>query len=457
MSDLNEVKKLAEEHIKCLEEDNLDEIARESSFVQRSTNKVSGRDFLELMTIDHFGQITISLEGLCDVLREKSSRADISPQALSEKINSKYAVAFLEKILERIYKNQLRPKLEKIPLEVFKLFPNVYLQDSTQIELNEHLSEEFSGVGGSASKSALKIDLLYETINHILKEVTITEGTYADQKNGANVMGHIQERDLIIRDLGYFDLSVLESIEDKKAYYLSRLFKSVKIYLSSESQAEAIDPAAYVRKRIGNIGFMDMKVYLGAERVGCRLVSYRVPEQIINERRRKARRSAQKKGRIVTREYLEWLDYSFYITNVGVETWPPEIVGTIYRIRWQIELIFKQWKQLFQINVMQGTRSERIRCVLYGRLIMINIVTQIYALSTWYCSGALGREVSEVKLIKWLQRKGRICQTIVKNQVSTLMEELINSLPKGLLKQKRRRKTTFGLIDEQIGFLESFS
>jgi len=457
VSELKEVKKLAEEHIKCLEDGNLDEIARETSFVQRSTNKVSGREFLELMTIDHFGEGTISLEGQCDVLREKPSNTDISPQALSKKINSDQAVAFLEKVLEDIYRHQLRPKLEKIPLEVLKPFLNVYIQDSTQIELNEYLSEEFSGVGGSASKSALKIDLLYEAINHILKKVIITEGTYPDQKNGANVMNHIQEGDLIIRDLGYFDLSVLESIEDKNAYYLSRLFKSAKVYLSPESHAESIDLASYVRKHIDNSGFMDMEVYLGGERVGCRLISYRVPEQVINERRRKARRSAQKKGRTVTQEYLEWLDYSFYITNVGSETWSPEIVGTIYRIRWQIELVFKQWKQLFQIDVMQGIRAERIRCLLYGRLIMVNIVEQIYALSAWYCHCTLGREVSAVKLIQWLQRKGRICQSIVKNRVSMLMEELLTSLSKGLLKQKRRRKTTFELIHGQIGFLESFS
>jgi hypothetical protein len=250
---------------------------------------------------------------------------------------------------------------------------------------------------------------------------------------------------------------VLKTIEEKNAYYLSRLFKSVNVYLSSDSDAESIDLTSYVKKQVDASGFMDMEVYLGEERVCCRLISYRVPEQTINERRRRAKRSAQKKGRTVTQEYLEWLDYSFYITNVGHEIWSPEIVGTIYRIRWQIELIFKQWKQLFKIDVMQGTRSERIRCLLYGRLIMINIVTQIYALSEWYCSGTLGREVSAVKLIQWLQRKGRMYQTIVKNKVSMLMEELINSLPRGLLKQKRRRKTTFGLIDEQIGFLESFS
>ncbi len=36
-------------------------------------------------------KIAISLEGLCDVLRGKSSHADISPQALSEKTNSDHA------------------------------------------------------------------------------------------------------------------------------------------------------------------------------------------------------------------------------------------------------------------------------------------------------------------------------------------------------------------------------
>lgn len=457
MLGFNEIKKLAEEHIKCLEENNLDEIARETFFVQRSTNKVSSRDFLELMTIDHFGQATISLEGLCDVPRKKSGTADISPQALNAKINSDQAVSFLEKALENIYKNQLRPKLEKIPLEVLEAFSNVYIEDSTQIELNEHLSEEFRGSGGSASKSALKLDLLYDVINHILKEVIIRGGTYPDQKIGAEVMNHIEEGDLIIRDLGYFDLSELESMEYKQAYYLSRLFKATKVYLSSELDSEAIDLPSYVRGQISTRGIMDIKVYLGAERVCCRLISYRAPEQAINERRRKARRSAQKKGISLTREYLEWLDYSFYITNVGRETWSAEIVGTIYRIRWQIELIFKQWKQLFQIDVMKGTRRERIRCLLYGRLIMINIVTGIYKLSAWYCSETLSREVSAVKLIQWLQRKGRLCQAIMSGSVSALTEELINSFPKGLLKQKRRRKTTFELIDEQIGFVESFS
>lgn len=187
------------------------------------------------------------------------------------------------------------------------------------------------------------------------------------------------------------------------------------------------------------------------------MIVYRAPEGVINERRRKAKKSAQKKGKTLSREYLEWLDYSFYITNVGKETWVAEIVGTIYRLRWQIELVFKQWKQLFRIDVMKGTRAERIRCLLYGRLIMIHIVTQICAASAWYCHSTMGREVSAVKLIQWLRRKGRLCKAMVNNTLSALMEELLNSFFKGLLKQKRRRKTTLALISGRIGFLESCS
>ena len=435
----------------------MNKIARETFFVQRSTNKVSGRDFVELTSVEHFDSGIISLEGLSDILRRKSPESDITPQALSKKINSKNAVAFLERTLEAIYKEQVAPKLKKMPLEVLEQFSNVYLQDSTQIELNEHLSEEFRGVGGSASKSSLKIDLLYEATRHILKKVFITEGIYPDQKNGARVLDQIREGDLIIRDLGYFDLSVLGDIGGKGAYYLSRLFKSTKVYLSSNPGAEAVDLASYVKKQIGNRGLIDMKVYLGEARICSRLIAYRTPEHIINDRRRKAKRSAQRKGKTLSREYLEWLDYSFFITNVETKTWPPEIVGTIYRMRWQIELIFKQWKQLFRIDVMKGSRAERIRCLLYGRLIMIHIVTQIYAFSAGHCHCTMGREVSAVKLIQWLQRKGRLCQSIINNRLSTLMEELLNSLSRGLLKQKRRRKTTFELISGQIEFLESFS
>ena len=68
-------------------------------------------------------------------------------------------------------------------------------------------------------------------------------------------------------------------------------------------------------------------------------------------------------------------------TNVPADFWPKEALGTLYRLRWQIELTVKHWKSLFRSDLLKSTRPERIRCLLYGRLIFILIVQKLLALT----------------------------------------------------------------------------
>jgi hypothetical protein len=48
---------------------------------------------------------------------------------------------------------------------------------------------------------------------------------------------------------------------------------------------------------------------------------------------------ARKKGRQLSPESLDWLSFGLYITHVRQQVWPPNGVGTIYRWRWQVELL----------------------------------------------------------------------------------------------------------------------
>lgn len=437
------------------DKENLDKLAKEVSFVQRETNRLSGSDFFQLMSIEQFGNKPISLEGMADILRNISPESGMSPQALNQKINVEQAVTFLRSVFEERLRNQLKSATEKIPLKILDFFPKVYIQDSTQIELNEHLAEEFAGSGGCASKSALKIDLIYEIRRHVLENVLISEATIPDQKRAAAVHSHMGKGDLIIRDLGYFVIKDFKKIVEKEAFYLSRLQKNITVYLGREEQ-ETIDIASYAKEKIGNRGFIDLNIYIGADKQPCRLVIYRAPEEVINKRKREEKKIAEKKGKVLSKERLNWLEFSFYITNVTEEVWPAEVIGTIYRIRWQIELIFKQWKQLFHLHIMAGTHAERVLCFLYGRLAMIIIVNSIYAYSAWYAFETMGREVSPVKLIQWLQRKGRLVNALVSNRLASLLEELLSGFFKGICKQRRKRKTTFELLDKEISFIEVY-
>lgn len=51
------------------------------------------------------------------------------------------------------------------------------------------------------------------------------------------------------------------------------------------------------------------------------------------------------------------------------------------RLRWQVELTFKNWKSLYMINVLKGNRIERIRCLIYGRLIVMLVIQHLLALA----------------------------------------------------------------------------
>jgi len=48
----------------------LRDLARKTSFVQRSTSRAEGEDFVRLMTTEIIGEDTVTTECLCDILRQ---------------------------------------------------------------------------------------------------------------------------------------------------------------------------------------------------------------------------------------------------------------------------------------------------------------------------------------------------------------------------------------------------
>lgn len=226
------------------------------------------------------------------------------------------------------------------------------------------------------------------------------------------------------------------------------------MYLESPAQAGAVVLVDYLQQHYPDDAVIDLPVYIGQERLPCRLLAYRLPDDVVKQRRRKASEEARKKGRMLTQEYLNWLAFGFYITNVSQQVWSSKVVGTVYRLRWQVELTFKNWKSLLNIHVLKGTRPERIKCILYGRLITITMMTLVYSYASWYAEDYLQREISIPKLINWLKRKGRFAKALHVGTLDALFIDLWRALPKLLCKQKRRRQTSRQLIENWLRVLE---
>ncbi len=430
-------------------------LARKTGFIQRSMSRLTGSSFFNLLTVDMLDEPAISYEGLCDILEDHNPDIRITAQALCERMNSDGAVEFLKAGLEKTLQETTSQQAATMETAWLQPFSRVLLQDSTQMQINQKLAAQFKGSGGNASAASVKVDYSYDVKHEHIEHLAIRQGADSDQGFAEDLSARVQKNDLVIRDLGYFCLNFFAHLVLIGAYFLSRLSFNVNVYLTADAD-EPIKLIEHIRKFGNGDKAMEFSVFLGQkQRIPTRLIIYRLPAAVYKQRQRAAIKAVKRKGRSISLSYLKFLKYTFYITNVPATLWPVEAVGTIYRLRWQVELTFKNWKSLFMINVLKGSRIERIRCLIYGRLIVILVIQRLLALAAAQAV-TVKRELSFYKAGQWLMRKGRLSKAFINREFGDLLNCMVSNL-KRLLKQKRKRLTTWDTIAQQVGYLDSFA
>jgi uncharacterized membrane protein YobD (UPF0266 family) len=424
----------------------IDELAWETGFIKRASAKIGGFDFLVSLLVASLDPAHSSLEKLSEIFRRINRFIKVSPQALMEKINSQDSVQFLETIFKNHLKDKMGIASENL-LVTLDFFSKVLIQDSTVIQLNEALQEHFKGSGGRASRSFAKLDVIYDYKSKNYERIKLTDQGEADQKLSHDIVDALTEKALVIRDLGYFNVSSLKQIISKNAFFLSRLKLNLKVFLSKEDENE-IDLFHYMEKYFRNCQVMDLQVFVTDEKLPVRLVASKAPEDFINKRRREARATAKKQGRTLTEKTLKLMSLTIFITNVPKEVWNSEMLFIIYKVRWQIELIFKCWKSRLQISYLRGINPERIKCLIYSRLILILIVNRIYKLTEFIGNNLLDREISLPKVFEWIRDTERLIK-IIKGWIQGWETRFfIDTILISMCTQKRTRKSTFKHIWE---------
>ncbi len=427
----------------------INKLALDTKFIQRTSSKITGAQFLTSLLVASQDPEHATLERLSDHFRS-IYRIRIRAQSIMERINHDKSILFLSHIFEKFLKNQFTEFVSNISPCLLAPFSKVLIQDSTICNLNEHLAKHLRGSGGRASKSAVKLDVIFDFKNKIFEQITLHEGCTADQALANNIIKHITKNTLIIRDLGYLQMMSLNTIIDQGAFYLSRMKNNTSVYLHKEGD-EQLNLNKYLRKNFKKSKFIDIPVFITASRVPVRLIVYKVPAEIAEKRRKDAQIKAKKEGRTLTKKSLNLLKFSFFITNVPLEIWPPEVVGTIYRIRWQIELMFKDWKGRLKIDYLKGTNIYRIYCLLYAKLILLLITNEICKLMS-EIGDQMNIEVSVHKVYSWLRCSNRIIRVMAGRLEYWELRYLDDLIKTCMATQKRKRKSTLMMVFEQDSY-----
>jgi hypothetical protein len=261
----------------------------------------------------------------------------------------------------------------------------------------------------------------------------------------------VKKDDLLLFDLGYFKLILFQEIIKKTAYFLSRFL--IGTSLRDAVTLEQIDIGKFLSRFKGDV--LDMKVIMGnnQNQVSCRLICLRVTEQVASARRRKRLKEATKKGRTPSKSHLELCDWTFLITNASAEILPVESVFPLYRLRWQIELIFKQLKSVLRIHSSNTKNEYRLRCELYGKLIMAVLIHYLHSSLNFEMWSIKKTEVSFDKLYKRIQeRMFSFFHDLLTSAAAEAVNKFILEIKRlGLscIKTRQRsRKTTLELLED---------
>jgi pentatricopeptide repeat protein len=128
----------------------------------------------------------------------------------------------------------------------------------------------------------------------------------------------------------------------------------------------------------------ELRVLVGAkERLPMRLLLLRVPTEVGDQRREDLLRDAQRRGHPISEQTLRLADWTILITDVPTKQLRFEEALVLLRERWQMELLYKLWKQEAQIDEWRTSNPWRVLCELYAKLIGALLQHWLIVLFAW--------------------------------------------------------------------------
>jgi len=347
-----------------------DALARRTGFVQRAS-KLTGAAFVQALVFGWLANPQASVEGLAQAAAAVG--VAISAQGLDQRFTEAAAV-FLENMLTAAVQTVIAADPVAIPL--LERFSAVVLLDSSTITLPAALALWWPGC--SAGTAALKLHVRYDLCRGCLSGLVVQEGRISDRSTAMQT-APLPRGALRISDLGFFTLGVFAAMTAQGVYWLSRLAPGTAVYTQDGARWDVLDLLA-----AQDTTTVDLTVTLGVDhRLPGRLLAVRVPEEVVNQRRRRLRADAKRRGKTPSAGQLAWCAWTIVVTSV-----PPTLLSlrealVLLRARWQIELLFKLWKSHGHIDESRSAQPWRVLTEVFAKLLAMVVQHWLLLVSCW--------------------------------------------------------------------------
>ncbi len=189
----------------------------------------------------------------------------------------------------------------------------------------------------------------------------------------------VSQGDLLIADRGYCRRNGITYVVNNGGSVLVR-FHSSNLPLFNK-EGESFSPLERLRLlKAGECG--DWIVYFRSPGNGelkrGRLCALKKSEKAAELAKKKLRTKASRQQRSLMPETLEYAEYVIVFTTVTRHQLKAQDILTLYRGRWQIELVFKRLKSIIAVGHLPKHNEESCIAWLYGKMLVALLVERLY-------------------------------------------------------------------------------
>lgn len=382
-------------------ESKLNQLGKDIKFAKRNRDITSYRLSVAVITVlaNH------SIESIADIHRGFNSLFDkeVEYKPFHNQLVKNEFPELMREILNQLLNRFAMQALSFNEDSPFSGFSKILLQDGTTFAINSKLAKSYPGRFTQYTPAAVGLHVTLELLSECSENIVLTEGTASEPQFLPEVENLVDT--LIMGDRAYFKKEYIHRVVKKPNVSciikgksdMNPLVKRVILEDGREIKAWQNQPLKAIKHKLRKKSIMDMDIQWkdGKEYFNCRLIMSWNPQ-----------------GKY----------YQYLITDLPRETFTVYHIIEAYRLRWQIELMFKEWKSHANLQAFTTEKVSIVEGLIWGSL----------------CAALLKRYIAHVT--QKVSHKAISTQKVAKSGcyfMMELMKTLIDS-PKKLMMTLRK-------------------
>lgn len=276
-------------------------------------------------------------------------------------------VAFLHECVKRGIKHMAQDRC-RTPDKRLSSFEDILIHDNTIIRLHEKLAKIWPATRSRKAAAGVKICTLISAIANSPKSVAL----YAENTNDLKTLriGPWVKSRILLIDLGFYKYQLFTRIKENGGYFLSRL--------KSNSNPLILEVNRIHRGRSIDVkGKQLQEILINLKR---KVLDVEV-EVTFKRRAYNGKKSDDvERFRLVAVYNQDEEKYHTYITNISSDVLEAEEVARLYGARWEIEILFKELKSKYALDVVPTSNPRVIEAFIWIAILTLIASRKIYSI-----------------------------------------------------------------------------